>query len=347
MITPVITEPRTFTVTTKRGDRKTVQSTLTHEEAADVCAKLDSDFARDLALAFREWKTGKRRLFSGPQAAWLQILANEELGRRQEHARGGDFVGTDEQVDAIFRLFGAAGAKLKWPKIRLSASHLEQGEQVLRDYALYVAGAKSAHPGWLAVKEKDGYTVGHLSTDGFFFWHPRAEQARHKGLLPLLRELATDPLKTAREYGGLTGNCCFCGLPLTDPRSTEQGFGPVCAENWHLPWGGKREPVPADARPTPENAPPSPADPEDEEVPVSDVPVLSTGSLTYRDGTFSAFASDLFAGARHFPQELDVRSERTGDVKRFTLQDVHKDREGDTTHVSYRGGELLLTVFND
>lgn len=56
-------------------------------------------------------------------------------------------------------------------------------------------------------------------------------------LKSLLDEFTTNPVKVAVLHGKLTGNCCFCQLPLSDPRSLHQGYGPVCADHWHLPWG--------------------------------------------------------------------------------------------------------------
>lgn len=41
----------------------------------------------------------------------------------------------------------------------------------------------------------------------------------------------------AAEFGHVTGACVFCGRKLTDERSISVGYGPVCAENQHLPWG--------------------------------------------------------------------------------------------------------------
>lgn len=36
-------------------------------------------------------------------------------------------------------------------------------------------------------------------------------------------------LEQAKAYGVETGLCCVCGAFLTDPKSVEQGIGPVCA----------------------------------------------------------------------------------------------------------------------
>lgn len=41
----------------------------------------------------------------------------------------------------------------------------------------------------------------------------------------------------AKAFGVATSKCVFCALALTDGRSTEVGYGPVCATNNGLPWG--------------------------------------------------------------------------------------------------------------
>jgi hypothetical protein len=41
----------------------------------------------------------------------------------------------------------------------------------------------------------------------------------------------------ASNIGHLTSHCCFCSLELTDGRSIDVGYGPVCAANQGLPWG--------------------------------------------------------------------------------------------------------------
>lgn len=56
----------------------------------------------------------------------------------------------------------------------------------------------------------------------------------------LLCEIASDPVKAAKDYGHSTGTCCFCARPLTDDksgRSVEMGYGPICAERFGLDWG--------------------------------------------------------------------------------------------------------------
>lgn len=41
----------------------------------------------------------------------------------------------------------------------------------------------------------------------------------------------------AAEFGQLYGICMFCWSELTDERSIEVGYGPICASKRGLPWG--------------------------------------------------------------------------------------------------------------
>lgn len=55
-----------------------------------------------------------------------------------------------------------------------------------------------------------------------------------------LYKLSEDDKLTAEKaaaFGKLYGVCVFCGLTLTNEASIEVGYGPVCAENYGLPWG--------------------------------------------------------------------------------------------------------------
>jgi hypothetical protein len=78
-------------------------------------------------------------------------------------------------------------------------------------------------------------TYGLITDDGKF--EPRKGVETPAGLLDVLTDFAADPVKYARAYGQFTGKCCFCRLPLTDPRSTAQGYGETCADHFGLPWG--------------------------------------------------------------------------------------------------------------
>ena len=75
--------------------------------------------------------------------------------------------------------------------------------------------------------------VGRLGKNGLLYM---AQQFQEQ-YAPLIKSYASDPLGKAKEYAAATGNCSFCGLELTDPRSVEVGYGPICADKFGLPWG--------------------------------------------------------------------------------------------------------------
>jgi len=138
------------------------------------------------------------------------------------------------KVGGIVKLLASAKAKgLKFPKLWLQ---LENGSPM----RITIAGDKSKTPGYLMLTDGGGFGNGlyfgkispqgelMLGKDGF---------AVAKSLTDLLARLAKDPAKVAADFGHLTGHCCFCSLPLNDPKSVRVGYGPVCAEKFCLPWG--------------------------------------------------------------------------------------------------------------
>ncbi len=309
---------RSFTVISRAGS-KTVRSMLSDSAARALCASMKDDFPRDLAT---------RLVLSHKQLAWLHVLANEEMERRAvpvhvappapQHVGG---------LGKVRELLALAATKLKFPKIRLATS-AKQG------YILYLAGSKSgSHAGDVAIKERDRYTLGWVTAAGVFIAHPQANLARHPDLIPLLKALSASPTDAARIQGQLTGNCCFCGLPLTDPRSTGAGYGPICADNWGLPWGA--ETIAPDVCPLIE-APDCPVLlPETDDTPVQQArealqdapgtPLIDAGNLAWDwlTGTLSGQASAL--PADYAPHgAIDVKNPKTGGVQRFSwAEDVY------------------------
>jgi len=130
----------------------------------------------------------------------------------------------------IFAMFTAATeSKLKHPAIRLAddaSSHLH----------LSLAGAASKNAGSIYVKSGDRY-YGKITPEGRFFPVRECPPTVERQLL----QFAADPETVAAKYGKLTGRCCFCGRNLTDDRSTDVGYGPVCAGKFGLNWGASKQ----------------------------------------------------------------------------------------------------------
>jgi hypothetical protein len=137
---------------------------------------------------------------------------------------------------AVIELMQRGGSKLKFPKIKLQ---LDDGQKIV----LSVAGARAAKPGTVNITDGRPYGeniwFGRVHPDGVWDRSRSINPATMTSLTALLSALALDPAATAARYGKLTGQCCFCSLPLTDARSTEVGYGKICAGNYGLPWGEK------------------------------------------------------------------------------------------------------------
>jgi hypothetical protein len=68
------------------------------------------------------------------------------------------------------------------------------------------------------------------------------EEWAYEGQRPLHHLTAANRVSAdqASQFGAVTGRCVFCSRKLTDERSIEVGYGPVCAERENLPWGETR-----------------------------------------------------------------------------------------------------------
>lgn len=135
--------------------------------------------------------------------------------------------------EGVYELMHRAKENLKRPAIRLK---LASGLII----KLYVAGPASKYHGEINVVEADraypnGAWYGRIDAKGNFI----EGRAKAEGLVDMLKALAEEPETVAATYGQLTGSCCFCAKALTDERSVKVGYGPVCAGNYGLPWGGK------------------------------------------------------------------------------------------------------------
>ena len=173
---------------------------------------------------------GQKALENQQYGMWVWHVATQAKPATQVNI--GDLAG-------ILAIFATAGKHLKHPKITLSVPALDETIRIS------VAGPNAKVPGSLNVtsmtrKAQNGWDLfyGRVNLDGTFesFKSEGAEIAKR------LAEFAAEPARMAAEHGKLTGNCCFCHLPLgrgKDKRSVAVGYGPDCAEHYGLPWGPK------------------------------------------------------------------------------------------------------------
>lgn len=204
-----------FSVTTSTGKTVEVDSPFTDTEARQLIADAPdkSDFEKSLLAAPK---------LSFKQRAWVHICAvrRTEAAKKpvpQGTALGGDF-------NRIATMFAKAGQTLQFPKIHLASKH--------EHIRLHVFGMNSKYTGQICVKTESGQYLGRIDKTGNLFASHVADD-----VMDTLKRFATNPEKVASEYGKLTGHCCFCMRALSDTRSTEVGYGPVCADKFGLAWG--------------------------------------------------------------------------------------------------------------
>jgi len=77
-------------------------------------------------------------------------------------------------------------------------------------------------------------------------WHARGGHSgewKYEGRAILAQIVRPISAEEAALFGHDAGQCVFCSLSLDDDRSVAMGYGPVCARNYGLPWGNKRQAV--------------------------------------------------------------------------------------------------------
>jgi hypothetical protein len=81
----------------------------------------------------------------------------------------------------------------------------------------------------LVYATRNGHLAGKV-WDGHSWQYESGAQRRAATGRPITAEQAA-------AFGHLTGQCVFCARELTDQRSIDVGYGPVCAGKNGLPWG--------------------------------------------------------------------------------------------------------------
>jgi len=215
----------------------TVESELTMDAAIAI---LDEDpkgsFGWDLA------KKAKKFDMSPAQTFYIFKLAEERKNPTKKVSDGAMAIGKHEPYDRhpnIVEMLALAAKKAKkLPKIRLT---IERADGSNFPVCLSLNGAKSKTPGGVAITDGAPYGsnvyYGGIRPDGSFF--PTAKCSRE--IKEFLWAFNEDPAGIAAAYGHKHSNCMFCKKALDTKESTAVGYGPVCADNYGLPWGHVKE----------------------------------------------------------------------------------------------------------
>jgi len=138
-------------------------------------------------------------------------------------------------LKSIVDLLQVAKAKgCEWPKLKMKTPN---GNTIV----LSLAGHGARFPGTVNVKDAGSYPYnmwyGRITHAGEFFRNRQLSPDITAGIHAELAMLAAEPAAYAKVQGQRTGFCMFCGRPLTNLESVAHGYGPICAENFNLPWG--------------------------------------------------------------------------------------------------------------
>lgn len=178
----------------------------------------------------------KRGFLTRGQAPWIHDLIDRT--NRNEQPTEPERAVSIGDVSGIKALFDRARCHLKAPGVVMSVPGVGVVKvSVQKENARRFAGKT-------VVQDYDKpyphfQTYGVINDQGGF--EPKKGVTIPDSLIPTLQSFAKDPVPYAAAYGRMTGRCCFCRNRLTDPRSTAQGWGPDCAENFGLPWGERPE----------------------------------------------------------------------------------------------------------
>ena len=180
-------------------------------------AARDAEFAGSLVTNF--YRFGR---LSDKQFAWVDTLT-----QRATNPAPAAPAAVQVNVQQIQAMFDRAGKTLKRIKVKLQSV---EGQPV----AFGRAGPASKYAGQILVTDGGPFGAnkyfGRIDANGDF----HATRQAGADVLALVQEFAAEPEATAGKYGRLTGACSFCNHSLKDSRSTELGYGPVCAQRFGL-----------------------------------------------------------------------------------------------------------------
>jgi len=212
---------------TEKGSEKMKElSKLEIDELASQLAIDDKRLSdRDQLFANSLLNQVKRGL-SQKQAYWLGVLVSRT--NTSKNTKNIVELGSFTKVRG---LLGHAKKWIKFPKIRL---YLDENTTI----QLFISRENTKYPNMVYVTKAKGYKwYGYIDKEGKWTTSYNMKDEFTARLTKLLVRLAENPIAVTAEHGKLTGTCSYCGHTLTDNRSTDVGYGPVCAKHFGLPWG--------------------------------------------------------------------------------------------------------------
>jgi hypothetical protein len=179
----------------------------------------DLDFARDLYKAAKH----PTRDLSEKQAYWIAELAHKAMNPNaaNENKRESKSVNATA-INAMFDNARSNGHKS--PKVYFT-------DDSVGEIRLTVSKG-GQYPGTIQIADRQGNWYGRIMKDGEVHCKRGSDN-----VIAAVSTFVSDPHAAVVKYGRKTGNCSFCARELTDAESVKRGYGPVCADNYGLPYG--------------------------------------------------------------------------------------------------------------
>jgi len=156
------------------------------------------------------------------QAVYQSIALEADWAKQREQKATQTQI---DMTDLLDRFALALKAGIKRPKVNTG------------DLLFSLAPAHGRNAGCVYVKgEKDAYGdrpyLGKITPEGKFFAGPNVED----DVKQRIAEVGSDVVGSAKAHGAQHNNCCFCSRDLTTDESVSNGYGPICADRYGLPW---------------------------------------------------------------------------------------------------------------
>ena len=164
----------------------------------------------------------------------------ESIAREEDWAKQREQKATQTQIDMtdlLERFALALKAGIKRPKVNTG------------DLLFSLAPAHGRNAGCVYVKgDKDDWGerpyLGKITPEGKFF----AGQGVEDDVKQRIAKVGADVVTAAKAHGAQHNNCCFCSRDLTTNESVSNGYGPICADRYGLPWIVREEFIEAKAK---------------------------------------------------------------------------------------------------
>jgi hypothetical protein len=183
-------------------------------ENAGVKQNGEDNFAKSLLDGVRKYGS-----LTEKQLAAVYRIMDDEADRADARQ-------TKIDMSDLLRRFGLAQeAGIKRPKVNTG------------DLLFSLAPATGRNAGHVYVKgEEDSFGdrlyLGKITPEGELF--PSRDASPE--VIKRIAEIGADVVGSAKAHGAQHGNCCFCNRDLTTDESVSNGYGPICAGRYGLPW---------------------------------------------------------------------------------------------------------------